>query len=82
MLASNGLAELADLDVLARFARLTQLVLMDNPVTKKEVRCDPLSPSLPLPSLPSLFLVVVAAAAMVVLVVCCGIRGVRRFSQC
>lgn len=38
VLASNQLAELADVDVLGRFARLEQLVLMDNPVTKKEVR--------------------------------------------
>ncbi|KAK3688358.1 leucine-rich repeat-domain-containing protein [Podospora appendiculata] len=35
-LASNCLAELSDLDVLARFARLTHLVLLDNPVTKRE----------------------------------------------
>ncbi|PSR78507.1 leucine-rich repeat-domain-containing protein [Coniella lustricola] len=38
VLASNQLAELADLDVLGKFARLTHLVLVDNPVTKKEVR--------------------------------------------
>jgi U2 small nuclear ribonucleoprotein A' len=38
MLAGNSLAELADLDVLGRFPKLTHLVLMDNPVTKKEVR--------------------------------------------
>lgn len=38
VLTGNNLAELADLDVLARFPRLTHLVLMDNPVTKKEVR--------------------------------------------
>lgn len=37
VLASNNLAELADLDVLGKFARLTHLVLLDNPVTKKEV---------------------------------------------
>ncbi|KAK1750969.1 U2 small nuclear ribonucleoprotein A [Echria macrotheca] len=36
VLASNSLAELADLDVLGRFGRLTHLVLVDNPVTKKE----------------------------------------------
>ncbi|KAK3352947.1 leucine-rich repeat-domain-containing protein [Lasiosphaeria hispida] len=36
MLASNGLAELSDLDVLTKFAQLTHLVLADNPVTKKE----------------------------------------------
>lgn len=41
VLASNQLAELADVDVLGRFARLEQLVLMDNPVTKKEVRPPP-----------------------------------------
>lgn len=37
VLAGNQLAELADLDVLGKFARLTHLVLVDNPVTKKEV---------------------------------------------
>lgn len=37
VLAGNSLAELADLDVLGRFPRLTHLVLVDNPVTKKEV---------------------------------------------
>ncbi|KAB5523915.1 leucine-rich repeat-domain-containing protein [Coniochaeta sp. 2T2.1] len=36
VLASNQLAELSDLDVLGKFARLTHLVLLDNPVTKKE----------------------------------------------
>ncbi|KAJ4423054.1 U2 snRNP complex subunit [Gnomoniopsis sp. IMI 355080] len=36
VLASNNLTELSDLDVLGKFPRLTQLVLMDNPVTKKE----------------------------------------------
>ncbi|OAQ86651.1 U2 small nuclear ribonucleoprotein A' [Purpureocillium lilacinum] len=36
VLASNNIAELADLDVLAKFSRLTHLVLADNPVTKKE----------------------------------------------
>ncbi|CAK7227855.1 U2 snRNP complex subunit [Sporothrix bragantina] len=35
-LASNQLTELADLDPLARFGRLTHLVLLDNPVTKRE----------------------------------------------
>ncbi|EPE06121.1 u2 small nuclear ribonucleoprotein a [Ophiostoma piceae UAMH 11346] len=35
-LASNQLSELADLDPLARFGRLTHLVLLDNPVTKQE----------------------------------------------
>lgn len=42
VLASNNLSELADLDVLGKFARLTHLVLMDNPVTKKEVGFVPL----------------------------------------
>lgn len=37
VLASNNIGELADLEVLGRFPRLTHLVLMDNPVTKKEV---------------------------------------------
>ena len=36
-LDSNNLRELADLDPLGSFARLTHLVLRDNPVTKKEV---------------------------------------------
>ncbi|KAH6895254.1 leucine-rich repeat-domain-containing protein [Thelonectria olida] len=36
VLASNNVAELADLDVLETFPRLTHLVLADNPVTKKE----------------------------------------------
>ncbi|XP_044722056.1 leucine-rich repeat domain-containing protein [Hirsutella rhossiliensis] len=36
VLASNNLAELADLDVLGMFPRLIHLVLVDNPVTKKE----------------------------------------------
>ncbi|RNJ57289.1 U2 small nuclear ribonucleoprotein A' [Verticillium nonalfalfae] len=36
VLASNQIAELADLDVLAKFARLTHLVLIENPVTRKE----------------------------------------------
>lgn len=36
MLASNNLSELSDIDVLGKFPRLTHLVLMDNPVTKKE----------------------------------------------
>lgn len=37
VLASNSLAELSDLDVLGKFGRLEHLVLMENPVTKKEV---------------------------------------------
>ena len=36
-LDSNNLRELADLDPLGPFPRLTHLVLRDNPVTKKEV---------------------------------------------
>ncbi|KAF6820240.1 U2 small nuclear ribonucleoprotein A [Colletotrichum sojae] len=36
VLASNSIAELADLDVLSGFKKLTHLVLADNPVTKKE----------------------------------------------
>ncbi|WQF80354.1 Putative U2 small nuclear ribonucleoprotein A' [Colletotrichum destructivum] len=36
VLASNQMAELADLDMLAGFKRLTHLVLAENPVTKKE----------------------------------------------
>ncbi|EAA33128.1 U2 small nuclear ribonucleo protein A [Neurospora crassa] len=36
VLASNNIGELADLEVLGRFPRLTHLVLTDNPVTKKE----------------------------------------------
>jgi hypothetical protein len=37
VLASNNLTELSDLDVLGKFAYLVHLVLLDNPVTKKEV---------------------------------------------
>ncbi|KAI9810013.1 MAG: U2 snRNP complex subunit [Phylliscum demangeonii] len=36
VLTANHLAELADLDTLAGFGRLTHLVLMENPVTRKE----------------------------------------------
>ncbi|KAF4975394.1 hypothetical protein FZEAL_7803 [Fusarium zealandicum] len=36
VLSSNNLAELADLDALESFVRLTHLVLVDNPVSKKE----------------------------------------------
>ncbi|KFA77189.1 hypothetical protein S40288_04593 [Stachybotrys chartarum IBT 40288] len=36
VLASNSLAELADLDALGAFPRLTHLVLAENPVAKKE----------------------------------------------
>jgi len=38
VLASNNLTELSDLDALGKFARLTHLVLVENPATKKEVR--------------------------------------------
>jgi len=36
VLTANNFAELADLDVLASFRKLTHLVLMENPVTRKE----------------------------------------------
>jgi len=36
VLTSNNFAELADLDVLATFNQLTHLVLLENPVTRKE----------------------------------------------
>jgi len=41
VLASNNFTELADIDVLGTFKRLTHLVLKDNPVAKKEVRLLP-----------------------------------------
>jgi len=37
VLSANNFAELADLDVLGTFPMLTHLVLMDNPVARKEV---------------------------------------------
>jgi U2 small nuclear ribonucleoprotein A' len=37
ILISNNMAELADLDPLRNLSRLTHLVLMENPVTRKEV---------------------------------------------
>jgi U2 small nuclear ribonucleoprotein A' len=40
VLSSNNLAELADLDALGSFPRLTHLVLSDNPVSKKEVSAE------------------------------------------
>ena len=40
-LESNNLIELADLDPLGAFPRLTHLVLKDNPVTKKDVSWRP-----------------------------------------
>ncbi|KAL1877839.1 hypothetical protein VTK73DRAFT_8366 [Phialemonium thermophilum] len=36
VLTSNNLAELSDLDPLSKFSKLTHLVLIENPVTKKE----------------------------------------------
>jgi U2 small nuclear ribonucleoprotein A' len=39
VLTSNNFAELADLDVLSTFTVLTHLVLVENPVTRKEVCC-------------------------------------------
>ena len=38
VLTSNNFAELADLDILGRFSRLTHLSLLENPVARKEVR--------------------------------------------
>jgi U2 small nuclear ribonucleoprotein A' len=47
VLASNHIAELADLDVLGTLPRLTHLVLAENPVSKKEVRRNqPIAPRL------------------------------------
>jgi len=37
VLASNSIAELSDLDILSQFRRLEHVVLVDNPVAKKEV---------------------------------------------
>ncbi|KAI4165475.1 MAG: hypothetical protein LQ342_000885 [Letrouitia transgressa] len=37
VLTANRFAELADLDVLQKFARLTHLSLLENPVTRKEI---------------------------------------------
>lgn len=37
VLSSNNFTELADLDPLSKFLRLTHLTLMENPVTNKEV---------------------------------------------
>lgn len=47
VLTANSIAELADLDVLGKFVRLTHLVLAENPVTKKEVRFIPFPACLP-----------------------------------
>lgn len=41
VLSSNNFTELAELDPLGGFTRLTHLVLVDNPVTKKEVYRPP-----------------------------------------
>jgi U2 small nuclear ribonucleoprotein A' len=38
ILAANSITELADLDPLGKLTQLTHLVLMENPVTRKEVR--------------------------------------------
>ena len=38
MLSQNFVAELADLDPLAEFGRLTHVSLVENPVASKEVR--------------------------------------------
>lgn len=38
VLTSNGLKELGDIEGLGTCRRLTHLTLMDNPITKKEVR--------------------------------------------
>ena len=38
VLTSNNFAELADLDVLKTFTRLTHLSLLENPVTRRDVR--------------------------------------------
>lgn len=37
ILTQNNFAELADLDVLSKFPKLTHLSLLENPVTRKEV---------------------------------------------
>jgi hypothetical protein len=41
VLSSNNVAELADLDPLRRFRKLTHLSLIENPVTRKEVCTRP-----------------------------------------
>jgi hypothetical protein len=40
VLTANNFAELADLDALASFQFLTHLVLLENPVTRKEVSAE------------------------------------------
>ena len=37
ILTQNNFAELADLDVLGKFTKLTHLSLLENPVTRREV---------------------------------------------
>jgi hypothetical protein len=44
VLTANNFTELADLDVLATFRQLAHLVLLENPVTRKEVRSSFLYP--------------------------------------
>lgn len=39
MLANNNVRELGDLEGLTRCARLAHVVLLENPVTRKEVCC-------------------------------------------
>ena len=46
VLTSNNIAELADLDPLRRFPKLTFLTLIENPVTRKEVHTQSWVPSL------------------------------------
>lgn len=41
VLTGNNFKELADLDVLGSFPKLTTLVLLENPVVRKEVRSSP-----------------------------------------
>ena len=41
VLTANNMAELADLDPLQQFQRLTHLSLLENPVARKEVRTLP-----------------------------------------
>lgn len=43
VLTSNNLAELADLDPLRNFTYLTHVVLMENPVARKEVGLERLA---------------------------------------
>jgi hypothetical protein len=42
VLAANNFNELADLDLLSGFGRLTHLVLMENPISRKDVSRSPL----------------------------------------